>query len=273
MTNAPTRKRPSARLSQPSGSFSDHGGVGIDRLTVTYRRQLRPALELAGITLTPGVTVLLGPNGAGKTTLLKTLAGLQPASHLTGQLTTNGQPQDVRHWHPSSATVGYMPQHAALPPQMTARDYLLFAAWLAGLNGTEAPLAADAWLAAIGLEEKAGERCLTLSGGMARRLLLASSMVATPTLMLMDEPTVGLDPQQRMQFRSLVRELPTSTATIISTHQIDDLDVMADAVMVINGGHVVFYGSLGEMLGSHRQAPQRDRVEAAYLGLIQGYPA
>lgn len=172
------------------------------------------------------VLALLGPNGAGKTTLLKMVCGLLEPDR--GSI----ERAAVRE------RVGYAPQHLLVWPELTAREQLVFMARMYGRSSAEAGARADGLLDALGLQDKGGELARRLSGGMQRRLNIGLSLVHEPPLLILDEPTVGLDPTNRRRVHELLTGLQETTV-LWSTHDVDEADRMSDRVAIMDRGRIV----------------------------------
>lgn len=222
-------------------------------------------LELAG-----GVTVLLGPNGAGKSTLIEALVGLIALDD--GTLDFAGATNGSRSLR---AQIGYVPQEIALPSGVALADVVSYAAWLQRVGRRElADRTADA-LEAVRLGDRARTRVDRLSGGMRRRAMLACAIVHGPALLVCDEPTAGLDPEEQQAFRALVAEQGRERTVLVCTHVLDEAAAIADLLAVLVGGKIRFRGTLDELLatvadGDH---PPEDRVrelERAYLRIVHG---
>lgn len=188
-------------------------------------------------------TILLGPNGAGKTTLLRCLATVMRAD--SGVVEINriqlGSEVDNRR---ARAFLGYMPQSLGFYPGFSVKRHLDRIAVLKGLiDPKERSDSISEVLAQVGLRDRADDKIHTLSGGMKRRLGLAQALIGSPSLLLLDEPTDGLDPQQRVGFRQIISALASSGVTVlISTHQIEDVLSITGSVVVLSDGHVLFDG-------------------------------
>ncbi|MBA3361558.1 MAG: ABC transporter ATP-binding protein [Acidimicrobiia bacterium] len=206
-------------------------------------------LALSGVTLkiAPGVTGLLGPNGAGKTTLLRCLAtGLAPDS---GDIRIMGRdPRITSDLLEIRRRLGYMPQDDALYSSLTCFEYLEYMALLKEQFNRAARRAhIDELLAEMGLQEKRTSKVRRLSGGMRRRLMLAQALLGRPQVLLLDEPSAGLDPAHRLHFRSLITTGGESRTVLLSTHVTDDVEAMCDAVYVIDRGLVLFQGTPSQL--------------------------
>ncbi|MCX4764926.1 ATP-binding cassette domain-containing protein [Streptomyces sp. NBC_01275] len=214
--------------------------ICIERMSVRRRGAL--LLDGVELRLGPGVHALLGPNGAGKTTLLRVLA--TAAGPTEGSVALLGRdPRVPAQRLEIRRRLGYLPQEFGVFPRYTVREFLAYAAWLRDMPGGRIPRAVETSASAVGLTERLGHRLKTLSGGMKQRVGIAQAMVNTPELLLLDEPTVGLDPGQRARFHALVRELGRTSCIVLSTHLLaeDVRGVCADATILL-GGRVVFHG-------------------------------
>lgn len=205
--------------------------ISLDAATVRY-----PAFQLGPIDLDlgSGVTCLVGANGAGKSTMFRILSGVE-------------QPTDGQVLRSDDSRVGYLPQDLELPAGSTARQFLVFVGWLHGMRADAAVTAADDVLARVGLADRGRQRIGAMSGGMQRRLGVAHALVHGPDLVLLDEPTVGLDPLQRGDLRDTIAHVARDRGVIVSTHLTEDVRVLADRVVVLSGGAVAFDGSVTDL--------------------------
>ncbi|WP_405648473.1 ATP-binding cassette domain-containing protein [Streptomyces sp. NBC_00019] len=208
----------------------------------------RRALVLDGVDLSlgPGVHALLGANGAGKTTLLRILATAAAATEGTVTLLDRdpripAQRQEIRR------RLGYLAQEFGVFRGYTVREFLAYAGWLRDMPGRRIPAAVEYAAAAVGLADRLGHKLRTLSGGMKQRVGIAQAIVNSPSLLLLDEPTVGLDPAQRTGFHTLVRELGRTACVVVSTHLMEDVRGACEDVTVLSGGRVTFHGTLAEL--------------------------
>ena len=223
----------------------------------------RTILDGIGFAIEPGEVVgLLGPNGAGKTTTLSILATLRrpdAGTALVNGIDVADDPAAVRR------ILGVVPQSIALYPSLTARENLRFFARVLGLDGTGGEAVADA-LALVGLEERADDVVGTFSGGMQRRLNLACGLLGLPRVLLLDEPTVGVDPQSRERILDAIRaQVDRAAAVLYSTHQLDEAERVCDRVVLIDRGRVVATGSPTALLRERQRRLQLRMVTRAAL--------
>ena len=194
------------------------------------------ALKDVSFTLTEGVHGLLGPNGAGKSTLMNILSGNLEQS--SGVITYDGK--DIRNMGVEFRKIlGYMPQQQALYPGMTAAQFLGYMGTLRGMEKKELRKAVEYVLSRVGLTEKAGDKIKTFSGGMKQRLLLAQAILCDPKILILDEPTAGLDPKQRIAVRNLVAELSENKIVILSTHVVGDVGCIAKEILLLKEGRLL----------------------------------
>ncbi|WP_187283907.1 ATP-binding cassette domain-containing protein [Streptomyces sp. adm13(2018)] len=227
------------------------------------------------LSIESGVTGLLGPNGAGKTTLFRTLATVAPPR--SGVLELFGEPVDSeRDARRARRRIGYLPQDFGYYPAFSVKDFVSYCAWLREVPSRDVASATEKALAAVRLSDRSRDRMKSLSGGMLRRAGIAAAIVGSPSLLLLDEPTVGLDPAQRLDFRDLIRSLARAgTAVVLSTHLVEDVGAACDAVLVLNEGSVVHRGTprqLAELAGP--AAPGDSPLERGYMTVLgAGRPA
>jgi ABC-2 type transport system ATP-binding protein len=206
----------------------------------------KPILNDISLEWEKGVYGLLGPNGAGKTTLLRTLATLLlPA---TGTLLLLGK--DVRDTHQQQhirRLLGYLPQSFAYYADFTVQEFVTYIALLKEMPDATMRDSVQEAVALVGLGEQRSARLKTLSGGMIRRVGIAQAIVNRPQLLLLDEPTVGLDPHQRIEFRALIRALGETGTVVVSTHLVEDVAVSCREVAVLYQGRLVYTGSPADL--------------------------
>ena len=203
---------------------------------VTKRYRDKTAVDAVSITLTPGVWGLLGANGAGKTTLMRMLAGiLRPTE---GQILCDG----VEIGALGGAyreKLGYLPQEFGFYPEFTVQDYLEYMAALKGLPRAEAARQIDALLERVSLAEVRRKKIVKLSGGMKRRVGIAQALLNDPEILILDEPTAGLDPGERVRFRNLLSEFAQDRIVLISTHIVSDVEYIAVENAVMKDGKII----------------------------------
>lgn len=163
-------------------------------------------------------------------------------------------------------SIGYMPQALTLPAEMTARDALTYYAWLRGLPARDAAKRTTTLLEQVELGSRQKDRVGSLSGGMQRRLAFAASLVTDPTVLLLDEPTTGLDPAQRANLRRLVQELPSSATVLISSHVMEDVEKMTGQIVVLAEGQVLHHGPTQSFVEDHGGPEQS--AELAFLSTV-----
>ena len=218
--------------------------VEITDLTRRFGRNL----AVAGVSLEtgPGVFGLLGPNGAGKTTLLRMMATVIPPS--TGRLRLLGRdPGGYGPRREIRRRLGYLPQNLGYYPGFTVAEFVEYFALLKEMPAARVPVAVAAAVERVDLGGQARAKLRTLSGGMLRRVGIAQAIVNEPELLLLDEPTAGLDPEQRMAFRALLRDLGGQATVVVSTHLVEDVGAACSRVALMNQGMIVFHGTPAEL--------------------------
>lgn len=216
----------------------------LDRLT----KQFGPAIAVDRLsaTLTPGIYGLLGANGAGKTTLMRMLCDvLRPTS---GSIVWNGAPIE-RLGERYRSVLGYLPQDFGYYPNFTALDFMLHLSALKGLDSRAAKRRSLELLDLVGLKDVAKRKVKTFSGGMKQRLGIAQAVINDPQVLVLDEPTAGLDPKERVRFRNLISVLSQDKVVILSTHIVSDVEYIADEILVMRAGQIITSGTIEEILG------------------------
>ena len=219
--------------------------IQLDNLTKQYGS--RTAVDGVSIALKPGVYGLLGANGAGKTTLMRMICGvLEPSS---GQIRADGKNIN-QLGEKYYDRLGYMPQNFGYYPDFTAREFLLYMAAVKGLDKKRAGNRADELLSTVNLTKMAGKKIRSFSGGMKQRLGIAQAELNDPELLILDEPTAGLDPKERVRFRNLISDLARNKTVILSTHIVSDISYIADTILLMKNGRFILTGSVDEVTGS-----------------------
>ena len=208
----------------------------IDRITKQYANKI--AVDRVSCTLTPGVIGLLGANGAGKTTLMRMICGILKPTSGTIKL---GQ-YDVSDSGYRNL-LGYLPQDFGYYPEFTGMDFMLYMATLKGLDKGTAKRRSRELLERVNLLEASGKKTKTYSGGMKQRLGIAQVLLNHPQLVVLDEPTAGLDPKERVRFRHIIEDIEKESIVLLSTHIISDIEKAADRILVIKDGQKVFDGT------------------------------
>jgi ABC-2 type transport system ATP-binding protein len=206
------------------------------------------ALREVDLVLQPGVTGLLGPNGAGKTTLLRILATVLAPSEGRVQV-LDLDPSDPAQRTEVRRRLGYLPQELGFPSGFTAFAFVDYLAVLKEWTSADARHAEVRRVLDLdGLADKAAKKVKTLSGGQRRRLALAQALIGQPALMLLDEPTTGLDPEQRASLRGVLAEAARTSTVLLSTHQTEDVAALCERVVVLDAGRICFNGTVRELL-------------------------
>ena len=216
--------------------------MNIELTDLTRKFGRTPAV--AGVTMTAGAGVLglLGPNGAGKTSLLRMLATVIPPS--SGRIRLlDRDPGDSAQRREIRRRLGYVPQNLGYYPGFTVVEFVEYFALLKEMPAADIPRAVAAAVERVGLGDKARAKLRTLSGGMLRRVGIAQAIVNEPELLFLDEPTAGLDPEHRMMFRSLLRDLGQRATVVVSTHLVEDVGAACGQVALMDRGKIVFQGT------------------------------
>jgi ABC-type multidrug transport system ATPase subunit len=219
--------------------------VEIEDVTRRFSR----AQAVAGVSLQTGTGVfgLLGPNGAGKTTLLRMLATVIPPT--SGRIQLLGcDPGGYGPRREIRRRLGYLPQNLGYYPGFTVAEFVEYFALLKEMPPNQIPKAVATAIERVDLGGRARAKLRTLSGGMLRRAGIAQAIVNEPELLLLDEPTAGLDPEQRVAFRGLLRELGERATVIVSTHLVEDVGAACSEVALMDAGRIVFQGSPAELI-------------------------
>jgi ABC-2 type transport system ATP-binding protein len=210
--------------------------MSLEITNLTRRYGDRWALKDVTLTCERGLVGLVGPNGAGKTTLMRIIATLLPATGGTVRWDghdARGDGQAIRR------ELGYLPQHFGVYPEFSARQFLRYLGAMKGLGRSSARRRADEVLELVNLREDADRRLGTYSGGMLQRVGIAQALLNDPRLLVVDEPTVGLDPAERVRFRTMLAGLTAGRLVILSTHIVSDVEAVAARLVILRGGEVL----------------------------------
>lgn len=225
----------------------------IDRVSRQYKNKI--AVDQISLKLHRGVHGLLGANGAGKTTLMRMLCGiLKPTG---GTITFDGIDVSEESYR---AILGYLPQDFGYYPEFSAADFLLYLAALKGIPKDRAKRKTRELLELVSLSDVSRKKIKTFSGGMKQRLGIAQALLNDPKLLILDEPTAGLDPKERVRFRNLIEELGKDNIVLLSTHIVSDIEHIADQVLIMKDGQLIYQGKWEET---------REDLETFYLNQFE----
>ncbi|MCM1119316.1 MAG: ABC transporter ATP-binding protein [bacterium] len=209
----------------------------LDRVTKQYQNKI--AVGQVSLRMQKGVYGLLGANGAGKSTLMRMICGiLQPTS---GAISFEGLDVSCEGYR---SLLGYLPQDFGYYPDFTGMDFLMYMASLKGLPRSCAKRKADRMLELVGLQDKAHKKVKAYSGGMKQRLGIAQALLNDPKLLILDEPTAGLDPRERVRFRDLIADIGKDSIVLLSTHILSDIEHIADTVLMMKDGQFIYQGNM-----------------------------
>lgn len=236
--------------------------IEVSHLTKQYGNHL--AVDDVSFTVADGqICGLLGPNGAGKSTIMNILTGYLSAT--SGQVTVAGHPLPEEA-DAAKACVGYLPEQPPLYPEMTVQEYLTFAAELKGVKKAERKEQVCRAARRTGLEAVLPRLIRGLSKGYKQRVGIAQALLGSPRLIILDEPTVGLDPAQVIEIRKLIRELGRAHTVILSSHILSEVQAVCQQILILSKGHLAAAGSLEELTADGKS------LEAVFLELTDGEP-
>lgn len=236
--------------------------IEVSHLTKKYGSRL--AVDDISFTVEDGVIYgLLGPNGAGKSTIMNILTGYLAATE--GQVTVAGHPLPEEA-DAAKACVGYLPEQPPLYPEMTVQEYLTFAAELKGVKKAERKEQVCRAARRTGLEAVLPRLIRSLSKGYKQRVGIAQALLGSPRLIILDEPTVGLDPAQVIEIRKLIRELGRAHTVILSSHILSEVQAVCQQILILSKGHLAAAGSLEELTADGKS------LEEVFLELTDGEP-
>lgn len=214
----------------------------IDRVTKRYQNKI--AVDRISLKLHKGVYGLLGANGAGKTTLMRMLCGILKPTE--GTISYNGLDVSEEKYR---ALLGYLPQDFGYYPEFTGNDFLMYMAALKGLSKEQAKRKSGELLKLVALEDVAKKKIKTYSGGMKQRIGIAQALLNDPQVLIVDEPTAGLDPKERVRFRNLMAEIGKDSIVLLSTHIVSDIEHIADEILMMKNGQLIYQGKWEESNG------------------------
>lgn len=245
-------------------------GVNVQVQALSQRFGATTALQDVTLTIGPGVFGLLGPNGAGKTTLLRTLATIiRPASGTMRILGYDAASHTERR--ALRRRLGYLPQMLGYYPNFTVFEFVEYFALLKEIPAVAVRPAVVRAIERVEMEDRARSKLKTLSGGMLRRVGIAQAIVNDPELLLLDEPTAGLDPEQRVEFRALLREVGQRGTVIVSTHLVEDVAAACGEVALMDRGRVVFRGTPEQLSARGEGSAIGDSpLERGYSAVLAG---
>ena len=236
--------------------------IEVSHLTKQYGNHL--AVDDVSFTVADGqICGLLGPNGAGKSTIMNILTGYLSAT--SGQVTVAGHPLPEEA-DAAKACVGYLPEQPPLYPEMTVQEYLTFAAELKGVKKAERKEQVCRAARRTGLEAVLPRLIRSLSKGYKQRVGIAQALLGSPRLIILDEPTVGLDPAQVIEIRKLIRELGRAHTVILSSHILSEAQAVCQQILILSKGHLAAAGSLEELTADGKS------LEEVFLELTDGEP-
>ncbi len=239
----------------------------FDRVTKQYREKI--AVDRVSLSLSQGVYGLLGANGAGKTTLMRMMCGvLRPDS---GEIRYNGMDVGEELYRD---VLGYLPQEFGYYPEFSAMDFLMYLASLKGIPRKKAKEKSLELLELADLSHVAKKKIKTFSGGMKQRLGIAQSLLNNPEVLVLDEPTAGLDPKERVKFRNMVSKLGNDRIVLLSTHIVPDVEYIADVILLMKDGAIIHKGSLEEIIQEISGKVWECTVDSQSAARLMGqYPA
>ena len=236
--------------------------IEVSHLTKQYGNHL--AVDDVSFTVADGqICGLLGPNGAGKSTIMNILTGYLSAT--SGQVTVAGHPLPEEA-DAAKACVGYLPEQPPLYPEMTVQEYLTFAAELKGVKKAERKEQVCRAARRTGLEAVLPRLIRSLSKGYKQRVGIAQALLGSPRLIILDEPTVGLDPAQVIEIRKLIRELGRAHTVILSSHILSEVQAVCQQILILSKGHLAAAGSLEKLTADGKS------LEEVFLELTDGEP-
>ena len=234
----------------------------LELFEITKKYKDKLALNNISLTLDNGIYGLLGPNGAGKSTLMNVITGnIQPSS---GNITWNGN--DIKQLKSEYRSIlGYAPQQQGLYDSFSGRRFLSYMAALKGISKKEMPDEITRALSYVNMTEKADKAIGTYSGGMKQRILIAQAILGNPKLIILDEPTAGLDPKERVRIREQIKTLSGDKIILVSTHVVSDIESIANEIILIKNGNIIDRDTVNALCSKHNNS---DNLEGVYMHIF-----
>lgn len=238
----------------------------LEGISKSFKKQ--KVLENISLELKPGVYGLVGPNGAGKSTLIRIICGTLKPDH--GQVFWNGKPVQKNRMFVSE--LGVMPQTQNGYREFSGTEFLYYMAALKGLSRREARYRIQKLTKEVGLEKSLNKKVSSYSGGMRQRLMFVQAMLNDPVLLILDEPTAGLDPYERIRMRNLISSTARGKLVLIATHIMQDLEAVADGIIFLNEGYIPFQGSVPDLMKKmEERIAERDVSDEEYQQIQENH--
>lgn len=212
---------------------------------VSKQFKQKKAVNHVSVTLDKGIHALLGANGSGKTTLIRMICGVLPASQ--GDISVDGI-SIKKQYNIFCDRLGYMPQHFGFYPNYTVKEFLEYMAIVKRIPKAEAEKRMDEWIHKLNMQEHAHKKMKHLSGGMLKRVGIIQALLNNPDILILDEPTAGLDPKERVVFRNLIASLSKQCLVVLSTHIVSDIETIADDILVMKQGSIMLHDTCDKLL-------------------------
>src|SRR3984885_14583299 len=239
--------------------------ISIQNISKRYNKE-KYALKDFSLTIETGILGLLGPNGAGKSTLMKIIATISQPTNGTIELDGTNIQKDPDHIR---KILGYLPQDFGVYANLNAYEFLEYIAAMKGVGGPGLRKRVEALIEGVNLTESAKLPIGTYSGGMKQRIGIAQALLNDPKVLIFDEPTVGLDPEERMRFRNLISDLANDCIVILSSHIVSDIETIADEVAIMKNGHLITKGLQAGIIENIKEKVFELEIESAALPIFK----